>query len=59
MRARDLLRDNNIHSVVKRIPGRRGRVCSYGLMIPKRLEEAVEILRAENIKIIGRASGYR
>ncbi|MBR1732002.1 MAG: DUF3343 domain-containing protein [Ruminococcus sp.] len=56
LRARDILIKRGIGSKVIRIPAARGRgSCSYGLKIDSRLSEAVNILRDNNIKVIGRA----
>ena len=57
MRASDILRKHGIKSRVIRIPASRGfENCSYGLRIDKKLNEAVRILRDNNIKVSGRAS---
>ena len=56
MRARDILKTQGIFSKVHRIPAHKGQgACSYGLLLRNRLEEAVEILKDNNIKISGRA----
>ena len=56
MRASDILKKHRIKSKVIRIPASRGTGnCSYGLRIDKRLNEAVRILRENNIKVSGRA----
>ena len=58
MRARDILKEHGIMSQVTRIPATYGRgSCGYGLRIKKRLDEAVRILRENDIKVIGRALG--
>ena len=58
MRARDILRKNGIGAEVQRIPARKGRgVCSYGLRIKNNLNEAVKILRENDIKFTGRVVG--
>ncbi len=55
MRARDLLRKRGIRSEVRRVSGKKGRgVCSYSLKIYNRFDEAIEILRGNNIRIVGR-----
>ncbi len=56
MKARDILKKHGIFSKVYRIPAVKGQgACSYGVLIKNRLSEAVDILRENNIRIIGRA----
>ncbi len=56
MRARDILRSYGINSKLQRIPAGRGHTsCSYGLLINNNISRAVEILRKNNIKVLGRA----
>ena len=56
LRAKDILIKEGIRSKVIRIPASRGKGnCSYGLKINDRLNEAVTILRENNIKVSGRA----
>ena len=56
LRAKDILIKEGIRSKVIRIPASRGKGnCSYGLKINDRLNEAVTILRHNNIKVSGRA----
>ncbi|MBQ5347629.1 MAG: DUF3343 domain-containing protein [Ruminococcus sp.] len=58
MKAKDILKKHGIHSKVHRIPAKKGQgSCSYGLLINKRLNEAVNILSENNIKVFGRAFG--
>lgn len=56
MRAKDILKKHGIQSQVARIPSSYNKgQCSYGLKINSKLNEAVEILRDNNIKVSGRA----
>ena len=56
LRAKDILKQNGIYSKVARIPSSNGKGnCSYGLKINNRLQEAVNILRDNGIKVSGRA----
>ena len=56
MRAKDILKKQGISAKVIRTPALRGKgSCSYGLKIDNSLNEAVRILRKNNIKVSGRA----
>ena len=56
LRAKDILKQNGIISKVSRIPASNGKGnCSYGLKINNKLNEAVSILRENDIKVSGRA----
>ena len=56
LRAKDILKGHGIRSKVVRITAFRGKgSCSYGLKIENRLNDAVSILRNNNIKVSGRA----
>ena len=58
MRARNILKEHGIKAEVTRIPASQGKeICSYGLKIYNRLNDAVSILRDKNIKVKGRAVG--
>lgn len=56
MKARDILKTNGITSKIHRIPAQKGQAsCSYGLLINKDIKKAVEVLKENDIKILGRA----
>ncbi|MBQ7504126.1 MAG: DUF3343 domain-containing protein [Ruminococcus sp.] len=56
LRAKDILKYHGIFSKVTRIPSSSGKGnCSYGLKINNKIQEAVSILRENNIKVSGRA----
>ncbi len=56
MKARDILKSNGITSKVHRIPAYKGKgACSYGLIINKDIEKALEILKDNEINVVGRA----
>ena len=49
MKARDLLINNGIAPKIERNGG-----CGYSLYVPKRIDEAENLLRTHGIKIVGR-----
>ncbi|MEE1219609.1 MAG: DUF3343 domain-containing protein [Ruminococcus sp.] len=57
MKARDLLRKNNINSMLVRTPVHlKTRSCGYSLYVPNQLEKAVKILGSKGITILGTAA---
>lgn len=56
MKARDILKKHGINSKLHRIPAEKGQgACSYGLIINRDIKRAAEILRENDINVIGRA----
>lgn len=56
MKARDILKSNGINSKIHRIPANKGKgACSYGLIINKDIKKALDILKENEINVIGRA----
>ena len=54
MKAKELLRQNNIRSRTVRTPARlRNGSCGYSLQINKDFEKAFELIRSRNIKVLG------
>lgn len=55
MKGRDILLHYGIHGYVERNPKYRKQYgCSYGIYVPKRTEEAQQILEKHGIKILAR-----
>lgn len=55
MKSRDILLHHGIRAYVERSPGMREKYgCGYGVYVPKRTEEAVEILEKHGIRILAR-----
>lgn len=55
MKARDLLINNGIATYIERTPKiERNGGCGYSLYVPKRIDEAENLLRTHGIKIVGR-----
>ena len=55
MKARDLLINNGIAAYIERTPKiERNGGCGYSLYVPKRIDEAENLLRTHGIKIVGR-----
>lgn len=54
MKAKELLRQNNIRSRTVRTPARlRKGSCGYSLQINKDFEKAFELIQSRNIKVLG------
>lgn len=55
MRSRELLFSYGIRAYVERLP-RTPEIpgCGYGVFVPKRTEEAEQILRSAGIRVLGR-----
>lgn len=54
MKAKELLRQNNIRSRTVRTPGRlKNGSCGYSLQINKGFERAFDLIKSHNIRIIG------
>lgn len=58
MKSKDLLLNKGISSYLERIPktAETGG-CGYGLYVPRRIDEAEEILRQAGIRILNRMNG--
>lgn len=55
MKAKQILIKNGIPAEIERTPKReKEHSCGYSLFVPKRTDEAEQILEKSNIKIIGR-----
>ncbi len=53
IRGRDILRNNGYSATVERNSSGLGRLgCGYGIVVVGNIEKALEILRAQGIKII-------
>lgn len=58
LRGKNILQKHRIYSNVQRISGNNLKSgCSYGLVIPRYFDRALEILSNYNIHPVGRASG--
>ena len=54
MKAKELLRQNNIRSRTVRTPAKLSNgSCGYSLQINKDFEKAFELIRSRNIKVLG------
>lgn len=57
IKARDTLKKYNIMSMVERTPmDLKVTSCGYSLYVPNNIDEAMNILRENNIKFIGKAA---
>ena len=54
MKSKEILFQKGIRAYVERIPKTRSTGCGYGVYVPERTDEAEQILRMENIKILDR-----
>ena len=56
MKAKSILDKRSIRSYLQRTPRNTGiRACGYCLFVPKRADEAEQILRENGIRVLGRA----
>ncbi len=57
LRGRDLLLRHGIRAYVERLPRTNGaaRGCGYGVAVPRRAEEAEQLLREFGLHVLGRA----
>ena len=56
MKAKSILDKRSIRAFIQRTPRNTGiRSCGYCLFVPKRADEAEDILRKSGIRVLGRA----
>lgn len=55
IKGRDMLNRNGFRAYLQRVPKTGANGCGYGLYVPQRTEEAIQLLAQSGVRVLGRA----